>query len=290
MREEVQTTLHEIHELGYVHICDGRVVASVPPTACDCMYRWEPTLQYLNLGTHELCGEYFVSVCDGWREHSKPCWPSNVPPEFMPWNHPKVKKHHYIVDGRFRHSVMAPDGVYPELVLPVLTYNKHIMDRTAICIPYVDLKSVEIADSAWESKKDVAFWRGSHVVGDGEYSYLGVGGKHPREWLVAKSGVDAAFGDVPMDVALQNKYLFDVDGTVSDGNGLYWKLLSNSVVLKHRSHWQNWYSSRLRAWKHYVPIDDFRNLDDILRWCRMHDDECKEIARNATEFARREFL
>ncbi len=281
----------EIVELGYVHICDGRVVASIPPKDCARMDRWEPTLEYLNTEPHELCGEFFLCLYDGWRENSKPCWPTHAPPEFMPWQHPKVKKQHYLVGNRFCHSVMAPSGVYPELALPVLTYHKHVMDRTAVCIPHVECNyelNIQHDDCAWDSKKDVVFWRGARISQHAsEYSYLGVGGKHPREWIMNKTGVDAAFeNNVPIDVHLQHKYLLDIDGTVSDWQGLHWKLLSNSVVLKHKSHWQNWYSIHLRAWEHYVPIDDFRNLDNILNWCKRNDDKCKEIAQNATQFAR----
>lgn len=314
---EVAQTLNEIVELGHVSVRDGKVLTATPPKYNLCHFKWDrwtPTLKYISdYAKHHpdtFNGDFFVCLYDGWREYSTPAWPNNFPPEFMPWSHPKVKKHHYISQGRageprFRHSVMAPSAVYPELVLPVLTYNKHACDRSAICIPDAEfiesqytsfVSQVWNSDTPWESKRDVAFWRGSINTTSGhEYDYLGTGGMHPRSYITSVSGrempirVDAGFahsGVAPISVQLQNKYLFDIDGMVNAWSGLYWKLLSNSVVLKHRSHWQQWYYPKLRAWEHYVPITDFRNLSDTLQWCKNNDAQCKQIAENGRELVK----
>ena len=38
-------------------------------------------------------------------------------------------------------------------------------------------------------------------------------------------------------------------------------------------------------WKHYVPVaNDFSDLGEKIRWCHHHDDECREIGRNARDF------
>lgn len=304
---EVKQTLDDIVELGFVSLRDGRIIEATPPKYNLCHFRWDrwsPTLKYIADYTSchsDMDGDFFVCLYDGWREYSAPAWT----PEFVPWSDAKLHKAHYLGVGRageprFRHAADAPVIVYPELPLPILTYNKHVNDRNAICIPDAEfiesqykplITQVGMYDIPWNQKKCVAMWRGSvNTTGGHEYAYLHTNGMHPRQYLTSIMGsgsvrVDASFAHMPIANMLHNKYLFDLDGMVSAWSGLYWKLLSQSVVLKHKSHWTQWYYPNLKPWTHYVPIDDFRNLDDVLLWCKNNDAQCQEIAKNATAFA-----
>jgi len=59
----------------------------------------------------------------------------------------------------------------------------------------------------------------------------------------------------------------DVDGNANSWDGLFWKLLSNSVVLKVESPHRQWYYSRIKPWKHYVPVKpDLSDLEEKVRF------------------------
>jgi hypothetical protein len=49
------------------------------------------------------------------------------------------------------------------------------------------------------------------------------------------------------------------------------------------SNWKKWYD--LIEWVHYVPIkNDFSDLNEKIEWCLQHEEECKEIVKNARIF------
>lgn len=300
MKQEIIDVLSDIVELGYVEVSNGSIVKAVPPKNNLCHYRWDrwtPTLKYINdyASNHsEFEGEFFVCLYDGWREYSKP----SGAPVFVPWESISDKSK-YLANGnvgepRFRHARDTPCEVYPCMPLPVITYNAHARDVNTILIPdaefieghykrYID--EVLCNDIPWEAKIDAPVWRGSRNITSGfEYEYLGTNGLHPREYLVRHGGYNASFHPTSITVQLQCKYILDVDGMVNAWSGLYWKLLSNSVVVKHSSHWKQWYYDQLEPWVHYVPLENFEDLPKVLDWCKNNDDVCKNIAMNATKF------
>lgn len=82
----------------------------------------------------------------------------------------------------------------------------------------------------------------------------------------------------------QFKYIVCVDGH-SRAFRLGRDLASGSVVLLSASDYRLWFEHWLRPYEHYVPVNG--NLDNLLeriRWCREHDEECAQIARNAARF------
>lgn len=300
---EVQNVLDEIVELGFVTVRDGRVVAT-PPKYNLCHFRWDrwtPTIKYLTdyAQQHDdFGGEFFVCLYDGWREYSSP---SDGTPIFVPWS--EVTDHFlYLSKGvagepRFRHAHTAPKDVYPELPRKVITYNAHKDDRNAVVIPDAEFlesqykpftSQVETGDVPWDKKVPVALWRGSKNITPGhEYAYLGTCGLHPREYITHNAialGLDASWVHTPIHTQLRHKYLLDMDGMVNAWSGLYWKLKSKSVVLKHKSHWHQWYYPQLKAWEHYVPFDTMSDLPSVVEWCKNNDAQCKQIAENATNF------
>ncbi len=308
MDSEIQQVLEEIVELGWVSIRDGRIVEKLPPKYNLCHFRWDrwsPTLKYLeDYGQHhpDFGGDFFVCLYDGWREYSIP----SEDPTFLPWKYCDQKDKNYLGTGnagepRFRHQPHTMPDIYPELPLRVLTYNAHIHDRNAVVIPDSEFLEKEFAsfrsdvrmyDVSWDDKISKIIWRGSPNTTTGlEYSYLGCRGMHPRTYLCTQRSnpnvrcVDASFDRMSIRDQLNFKYIMDVDGMVNAWSGLYWKLLSNSVVLKHKTHWYQWYYKDLVPWKHYIPMDHFEDLGKVWEWCLQNDKQCREIAEHATQFA-----
>lgn len=301
MRQDIVEVLNEIVELGYVHIANGSVVYSLPPQNNLCYYKWDrwtPTIKYLGdyaKNHRDFAGEFFVCLYDGWREYSKPSWN----PVFVPWN--EVDKAEYLAPGgvgepRFRHALSTNADVYPTLPLPVITYNAHIFDNNAILIPDAEfiesgykqfIDQVQTYDIAWEDKLVAPIWRGSRNTTPGiEYDYLGTNGLHPREYFVRHGGFNASYDRMPIQSQIAYKYILDIDGMVNAWSGLYWKLLSNSVVIKHKTHWKQWYYSSLQPWVHYIPLERVEDLPYVIEWCKNNDDKCKQIATNATKFVK----
>ena len=47
---------------------------------------------------------------------------------------------------------------------------------------------------------------------------------------------------------------------------------------------QMWYFPLLRPWVDHVPIAaDLSDLAEKIKWCREHDDECRQIAQRAMQ-------
>lgn len=80
------------------------------------------------------------------------------------------------------------------------------------------------------------------------------------------------------------KYLINVDGHVC-AYRLSLELGSGSCVLLQESKYKLWYSSLLKPYTHFVPIkSDLSDIIQQIRWCKEHDTECEQIAKNAKEF------
>jgi len=71
--------------------------------------------------------------------------------------------------------------------------------------------------------------------------------------------------------------------------GLKWMLYSNSVVFMPPPTRATWAMEDLLVpFVHYVPLSgDLSNLLEMVRWCEVHDDACREISKRATEFVER---
>jgi hypothetical protein len=304
---EVTIVLDSIPELGFVRFAGGRV-AAISPRECVLPpeLRWEPTVDYLAgqaLRHPGFAGEYFVCVYDGWREYSG----------FVPIAERKCPdwldipdRDAFLCPGdrgepRFRHVSARPE-VYPRLPRRVIAYNRHVDDDDVVLIPDAEYlatgfrsfrRQVRAHDVAWLEKRPQAVWRGSrNVTVPSTYHDHGTGPKHPRDLAVEFGAtypdvLDASFERTTIADQLRYRYILDLDGAVSAWSATYWKLLSNSVMLKYRSHWEGWYHRDLKPWVHYVPFESFHELPAVVGWCREHDDRCRSIATAATEFARR---
>lgn len=164
-----------------------------------------------------------------------------------------------------------------------------------------------VAASPWESKKDIAFWRGSTTSGDYNlpnwHSFprvklvtmarnhdsidakftLYVQGAENNEELLAEADLKGEFL-YPED-SLGYKYLIDVDGNASTYSRFYWLLRSNCVPLKQMSTFQMWFHPALMPYVHYIPYkDDISDLPQMVAWAQSHPKEAREIADNGRQF------
>lgn len=304
LHADVRVVLREVEELGFVRFAGGRVF--VMPPKNNFWYpdvRWEPTIHYLAAYAHhhrEFEGEFFLCLHDGWREHTAFVAPNQR--ERPPWlamrNRSDYLRPGHRGEPRFLHP---PDvqSVYPALPRKILAYNRHAGDDEVLLIPDAEFlangfryfrRQVRRGDSAWHTKKCQAVWRGNrNITTPSDYHDHGAGPKHPRELAVEFSThhpdvLDASYDRMTIAEQLRYRYVLDLDGAVSAWSANYWKMLSNSLVVRYRSHWEGWYTARLRPGVHFVPFDSFHELPQVVDWCRAHDTQCRQIAANASRF------
>jgi len=80
------------------------------------------------------------------------------------------------------------------------------------------------------------------------------------------------------------KYILHIDGHVTAFR-LSAELSLFSVLLIVESEWNIWYSHLLKPYIHYIPVkNDLSDLIDQIKWCKLNDEKCEEIAKNALEF------
>jgi hypothetical protein len=90
---------------------------------------------------------------------------------------------------------------------------------------------------------------------------------------------------VPFAEMGRHRFIMDMDGNSSSWNFMM-KLRLGCCVLRVESPWRQWFSSRLIAWKHYVPVA--ADLSDFLAradWCFAHPAESAAIAAAGKQFA-----
>ena len=171
------------------------------------------------------------------------------------------------------------------------------------------LNHVNDADIAWESKLNMAVYRGA-LTGRNKADYkssdLNFCVQVPRCNLVYQHGnsslVDAMlvpygkmkyplsdpldgvkmFGNpMSMEEMLKYKAIVMLEGN-DVSSGLKWALFSNSVVLTQAPTCTSWAMEELLVpWVHYIPInDDLSDVEEKVQWILDHDDEARAIARN----------
>ena len=290
--------------------------------------RWNVTIQYLQdyAAFHpEFDGHYFICVYDGWREMDDPADEvDRVHTSLLSYSE-EERVANFIGKGWWhepRFLSKLDRTQYVDLPLPVLAYNRHVNDRNVLLIPDIQFledefqkyrREVMRSDIPWEKKKSQILWRGTGWPTVG-YSYVteGVGQilpdkyaqkVHPRVLAVTLSHqpvgtftpeihtfFNCSYAETSIRELLQYKYMLDLDGYVSAWSGFYWKLLSNSVVYKPRSHWEQWYYQDLKPYTHFIPL---RNLSpqvikDGFEWCEIHHPkQCEHIAAEGTIFVRK---
>jgi len=89
---------------------------------------------------------------------------------------------------------------------------------------------------------------------------------------------------MPLEEQSQHKYILNIDGHVKAfrlGN----ELRMGSVILLVDSPYTLWFQDKLKEDEHYVLVNkDLSNLEEKINWCINHEEECTQIAKNASEF------
>lgn len=100
---------------------------------------------------------------------------------------------------------------------------------------------------------------------------------------VSREGLLRPF--MPMAEMAEHRFILDIDGNANSWNFMQ-KLRLGCCVLRVESEWRQWFSDRLIAWEHYVPVArDLSDLLDRAEWCFANPGECSAIAERGRQFA-----
>ena len=92
-----------------------------------------------------------------------------------------------------------------------------------------------------------------------------------------------------MDMQEQSKYKYivHVDGNVA-AYRLLKTMLLGSVILKVEGKYKLWVEQLLQDGVNYISVkEDLSDLIEKIEWCKSHDDECKQIAENSVNLAKK---
>ena len=178
----------------------------------------------------------------------------------------------------------------------VLCFGRRLDDASAVLVAephffiygkYRRLRTkVRLSGLPWAWRRRSAIYAG----GDHGRTIVlpGGGSGTPRRLLaqvVAEQGlpVKVALGErISVPEQLLHRVLLDVDGHVRTWEAWAWKMLSGSVVVSQSSPWQTRFTAEFEPGVHYLPSrEDFQDLEAVLRWCRGHWSEAREIALRA---------
>ncbi len=162
----------------------------------------------------------------------------------------------------------------------------------------------------WEARAPRAYWRGSSTGGSLGRDHDPGGNARVRLCRLSKAQpelLDARLGRlvncdaghrraleaeglvdrfVPPEQQIAHRFLVSIDGWAAEWEGLVWKLASGSTLLMVESDWEQWYTSGLEPFRHFVPVRaDLGDLCERIAWCRDHAAESRTIAENAAAFA-----
>jgi hypothetical protein len=206
-------------------------------------------------------------------------------------------------------SVLLPKSKSSNF-LPILAYSGK-QGFVDIPIPtYDDIFDNDIGnvETDWSKKKDVAVFRGSSTGCGNDANTnqrlklalmrsedLDVGITQYTSHLKYKSVSDIAKAEKVSPVVPKLswneqshfKYIIHVDGNVV-AYRLLKSMLTKSVILRVKSDFIHWCDDKLQAGKHYIEIqEDLSDLKEKVEWCKNHDSECKKIAKNGYNFAKK---
>ena len=181
-------------------------------------------------------------------------------------------------------------------------------DDIEIILGYKKIKPINIP---WSEKIDKAVFRGS-ITGCGTNSetnmriklaemnlentneYLDVGlvtttSNNPRfDPMRGLSNFEVnakPIARMDKETQAKYKYIIHIDGNVAAYRLLEWMMLG-SVILKVKGEYTLWVDHLLQDKVEYVSVkEDLSDLVEVIKWCREHDEECKNIAERGKQFA-----
>ncbi|XP_054716226.1 protein O-glucosyltransferase 2-like [Uloborus diversus] len=146
----------------------------------------------------------------------------------------------------------------------------------------------------WEEKLKIAFWRGRDSRPE-RLDLIKIARQYPD--LINASLTNFFFypnqaeeyGPKAEYISFfdffKYRYQITIDGTVAAYRMPY-LLAGGGLVLKQDSEFYEHFYNDIRPMVHYIPFQrNLSNLVDELKWVMSHDDEAKDIAQNAQQFA-----
>lgn len=183
-----------------------------------------------------------------------------------------------------------------------ITKAKTVSDKNAVILKLEEnrhwdsIRLVKQYDIPLKYKKNILIWRGATTGVNGEYEtnrLLAVKTLFNNELCDVgfslccqeKLPVDLLKNSLAMNELLTYKYHLVLEGN-DVASGLKWQLYSNSVVFMRKPTKVSWaMEDKLVPFFHYIPIkDDFSNVTEMIEWANDHQEECENIAKNATKF------
>jgi len=168
----------------------------------------------------------------------------------------------------------------------------------------VDIRSVPIA---WKDKIPIGYWRGG--ISGGAYptartrfvetlrnSKIIDARLNPRFATPERLGPislddhDLFDEDRDTNAHLRYKYIFIIDGACI-ASALQWVFASGSVpILVTHPENEYWFKKYLKPGFHCMIVNyDLSNVEETIQWLIDHDEEARQIAKNAREFSTRVF-
>jgi hypothetical protein len=239
--------------------------------------------------------KYYVLICplDGYLEYAKHT--DEELTEVVPSNY---QQNQYIenVIGETEYPVFHKKKT-------VFAMCKKINDKHTVLITdrhfivhhgYEDtLKKIDQHRKPFKNRLEECIWRGTIQNGT-KYNFFDMEGKdglNQRMFFKQLHGegrfpkVNFKDEKTSIEDQIKFKYILDIDGYSSTWDATVWKLYSGSILLKTKSKWKQWYYDELRAWEHYIPIEnDFSDLNDKIEWCIHNEERCINIIENSRKF------
>lgn len=204
---------------------------------------------------------------------------------------------------------------YADIAIPTSEDWARVMRKEGKYFPKTEDQDYKCYDIIWESKKNIAIFRGS-CTGAGvtietnprlKLSYLSSLEKNKKyldagitEWnlrprklkndnFLRSIDIDKLpFGLKPkMNQKEQQeyKYVVNIEGHVA-AYRLSMELSCGFCILLVESDYKLWFYDQLKPNVHYISIKkDLSDLIDKIKWCQKNDDFCKKISENAKKFA-----
>jgi len=205
----------------------------------------------------------------------------------------------FLFTGEDTAEICSRQALLTDCPAPVFS-NIQRRDHQEIMVPQMSEVTDDVPYSApWDDKEEVAFfrgvgWCGQHPIA-GRPDWYGPCSRNSLPELSERYpdllNVSMKQNDTDYNVAIQEharwKYLLQLDG-ITASYRFYKLLLSNSVVLKQESTWNEYFYRWLAPCVHYIPFWTL-SQDDILEEVvalRQADDLAREVAEAAQALAK----
>lgn len=192
--------------------------------------------------------------------------------------------------------------------LPIFAYSGKVGYKDIAIPTYDDIFDNEIGnvETEWKNKKEIAVFRGGSTgcgfdentnqrlkLSTMKNELLDVGItkytsnlKYGNDINKVKK-VSPIVGSLTWKQQSEYKYIIHVDGNVV-AYRLLKSMLTSSLILRVKSDFIHWCDDTVEDGKHFISIkEDLSDLIEKIEWCKSHDKECKKIAKQGYDFARR---